>query len=671
MTEVTVCFGGNPVEFAGLPDDEFLQSIRWTRNAPASLSKAAKSGDVEEFCQALADHRCAAHVNAGLKRAAAFAAERPSLWSLSAFADSPRTAALVEIHQAFGSAEDRKKKKKRKTEAISLNGTGSANGTGKPAKSKKKSQLSHVWNNAETALAEWLAAGVPPLPFELLLLNEMLLGNGRHLSIPLRWRLWRTALVGSLELTEQLPEPEGSQSTDEQRLLIAGELPFQVGLLFAGVKGAAALQRLGAKLLTTELLDSTDTDGTPQAQRIQRLPLWLASLVRAKQWADGFGETLFTKEGAERYRELIRVVAPLCRADGRIALGNGVFNGDESTPITRLLVSASLSAGFAKKSNPMRYLSAVEKHAATGGGTKRPSLRSTEKADSKKSAKKKDRDKPPVAQSDWAQLACLRSDWSLAADTLVVAHDGGLPRIELSAGGVPLISGVWDIALSLNDEPVDTSGDWSCSCWFSDKDADYIELQNTLDNGTVIDRQVLLSRNDHFALLADCISTGTDARMEYAQRLPTLENVAIEADVPTRECRLKQNGVVARAFPLALDADRVRSTPGSFGNEGGRLELSQSAIGGLYAPLLLDWSPKRTRAYAEWRRLTVAEDGKKLTSADASGHRIRLGNQHLFIFRNLTKGRFSRSVLGQHTNHESVIGRFAKDGQVAPILLVE
>lgn len=678
MTATIVCFGEKPANCDELQDGEFLKSIRWSRTAPKALTQAAKAGDTEKFCRALKESRCTVRPGGGLKRVASFAATRPAQWSLPAFEASSRAAELLQIFNALDEAGARAGKKMGASEPApaSLNGNGTLNGTGKPprGKQKKNKKRSRGIAGAEAPLGEWLSdvqSGGPLHPFELLIVNELLLAYGRDLSSPLLWRLWRTAITAAAAFQDELPEPQGSETPGERQLLLAGELPFQNGLMFAGVKGAAALRRQSAKLLTTELLDATDTDGTPHAEHIENLPLWLAPYVRAKVWSDGFGEPVFSEEADERFRDLIAIVALMCRADGRMALGNGCYAEEAPKRIPQLLAIASTAAGLSRKSGPRRYLADLEQFSSKGK-SKRPSLRKNEKAKSKKSARKNRDGEHPVAQSDWAQLACLRSDWSLAADTVVVAHHSEMPGVDLSACGVPLISGTWELELTLDGEPIETAGDWTCSCWFSDNDADYIEVQNSLDNGIIIDRQVLLSRTDHFALFADCISgASAEARLEYTQRLPVLAETTLEADVPTRECRLKRNGLLARAFPLALDSDRVRSTPGQLGNETGGLELRQSAVGGLYAPLLLDWSPKRKRAYAEWRKLTVAEDGRRLTSADASGHRIRLGNQHLFIFRNLTKGVFSRSVLGHHTNHESIIGRFQKDGRVTPILLVE
>ena len=100
--------------------------------------------------------------------------------------------------------------------------------------------------------------------------------------------------------------------------------------------------------------------------------------------------------------------------------------------------------------------------------------------------------------------------------------------------------------------------------------------------------------------------------------------------------------------------------------------MKQVAQGeGLFAPLLLDWHPNRTRAEAQWRSLTVTEDGRVITPDIAAGHRLKLGDLQLLVFRSLKSTGKSRAVLGHHTNNETVIGRVDKKGDIDPILLVE
>ena len=154
--------------------------------------------------------------------------------------------------------------------------------------------------------------------------------------------------------------------------------------------------------------------------------------------------------------------------------------------------------------------------------------------------------------------------------------------------------------------------------------------------------------------------------------LPLRRGVRAKADTATREVRAIVGDVTARCFPIALPDDRLHSTVGRFDVEPNQLRLTQaSSSEGLYAPIVLDWSPQRGHQEAEWRSLTVTEDRRKLAKWEAAGHRLRLGGLHLVVFRSLDGSTESRSVLGLHTDKESVIAQFNDKGYVLPIVSVE
>jgi hypothetical protein len=86
---------------------------------------------------------------------------------------------------------------------------------------------------------------------------------------------------------------------------------------------------------------------------------------------------------------------------------------------------------------------------------------------------------------------------------------------------------------------------------------------------------------------------------------------------------------------------------------------------------VFDWHPQRRELPADWRVLTVTEDGRRLSAEAAVGCRIRLGKRQLLVYRNLNASKAKRAVLGHHHDHETVIGRFTADGEVDPLVLVE
>ncbi|MEX0700873.1 MAG: hypothetical protein WD069_02145 [Planctomycetales bacterium] len=627
---------GNVRSLSAASEAEFLRGIRWERRADAALKRAASDGDAAAFARRLRKRRLAGSGNPaarGKKR------EWPALWSLPAFSLDVPMRELVEALRGL----DRPRRVRRHIGAKRRAG---GNGAADASTSR------------ESTVAGWIAAAPErgwDDPFELLCLFDALALAGRELPSADLWATWRRAAAGSAALLSALDAESGCAAAPDLRLLVAGELRWKAGLLFEGVHGARDLRDRGRETLGAALLEGTDTDGIPNAELIDRLALWLAPLVRSAEWGRRFDSPLWNDEQAERFRDLVGTVAPLCRADGRLALANG--SAIDAVP---LLMAATRLAGWKKKSRPHDLLTAVEK-----ASRKRKPVAETNGR--QRAAAKK----PPVAQSDWARLACLRSDWSPAADALVLAHHRPAPLLELTARGVPLLQGEWEISASFDGRAIALADEWDCSCWHSDPDADFIELQMELDGGLRIERQALLSRDDHWLLLADSVAGAGDARIDYAARIPLAADVAGRGERETRACRLAAGSAAARAFPLALPQDRAHGTAGAFEAVEGGLALRLSAIGGLFAPLLIDWSPRRRNSRVDWRTLTVTENGRVLRAAEAAGHRIRLGNQQLLVYHSLRKGSWTRAVLGHHTAQETVIGRFDSDGAVDPILLVE
>lgn len=659
MTDVQLSFRA-PVEPPGeMADADLLTALRWTNRAHKPIRKSASAGDVAKFTQALGRRRGLVRGGASGKSVTQSLRDRPALWLVSAFDESARTAALESLWRSFGNSIKRPKGKKaaESYRRATQNGRANRNGRSKPG-----------WFEREAELTDWLSGLSPeaPLrPIELLLLAEILVAAGRELSPPLRWSLWRTVLTNGLSLAANLDEPPGSAATDDQRLIIAGLLPVALGSLFAGISGAGKLRKRGADFLAESLRGATDTDGTPDAEMMERLPLFVATLAAAQEWAAVSRVRLWKPDVNERFQSFIKSALGLFRGDGRLALSNG-----SNIAAVDVLRSAASAAGFRSKSLPMRLLADV--HRATGSKSRLrgPKVPKTKGKSKRKPAVKQSAYGHPVAQSDWAQLACLRSTWSADADLLVVAHDGALPVLDLSAAGVPLIDGAWEIELRLDDRPVELLGEWESVCWHSDRDVDYLELQAKTDSGLIVDRQIALARKDNYACLVDSIHGG-DGVIEYSSRLPLADDVTTKTDTDTREVALRKSNLKARCYPLSLPCDRVDGARGEFTAEAeAGLSLRLSSAGGLVAPVVIDWSKKRRKKPADWRRLTVAESGQQVGPEAAGGYSLRVGDLHLVVYRGLRPTVEGRSLLGLHTRHETVIGNFTPKGTVDPVLLV-
>jgi hypothetical protein len=619
MDEKRVAFCQPVLALAELSEAEFLRALTWETGARKSLVSAAAGGKVNRFYCKLQQR--------GFSAAAPAAASVVGVRSLphgELPEETERTATLIELLEALQTAKPKR-----------------------------------VAGRHARELSAWLdglQTDERPSVIELQLLLEVLLQAGSDLPVDVFARLWRLALSESLELSAELDESRGSQASDSERLMFQGELPWQAGLLFSDVGGAEVLREFGRQHLSEQLEDRTDSYGTPQADLLGELALWLAPFVRAILWGKAFSNPLWNMEEAARFRQLTGTAVSLCSANGRLP-----FHSDDGNSAVALLDVATKTAGWKKQSVPRRYLQSFRGNGSASGKQRQKVFQAGKKT------------KNPVVQSDWARVACLRSSWKPKADMLVVAHHGEQPLIELTANGQRLLSGVWNIALAVDGKQLEFVNQWTCTCWHSDTDADYLEMQLSFENGIQVERQLLLSRTDRYALLADVVSGAGDGRIEYSSTLPVVQGLAIEADVPSRECRIGRKGLRVRAFPLALPDDRVLSSAGSFSavDGDGGIELKQVAVGGLYAPLILDWHKQRRRQEADWRTVTVSERGEIQKSDVASGHRLRIGAHQLLLYRSLQQPVLPRAVLGQHTSNETLIGQFDAAGDVTPILIVE
>ena len=595
-------------------DSEFLQSLVWEKSAPKPLRLAAATGEPATFLKAWKDFTGG---SAGGRKQPGWT----SLWSLPAF---PASADLPRLLNTLAP-------------------------TPRTTAGGKKTAIKSAtdWPRRLQPLLDRLARVDVDLP-TVLAAAEFWATRVATLPAAVAFPYWRSLLVAFRRV---LATPAEDTACDVQ-LVRSGELPYVAGTLFPGLSGSAALLREGRKFLLRQLNDRTDSDGTPHAELLARLPLWLAPLVRATWWSAQFEAPLWNEDQRQLLSDVITRAAPLCRLNGRLAMGNGLVI--DAHP---LLTAAAGLLGLSSDDAAASYLHAV----ARAGAGKSVKVR----------AASSDADVPST-QSDWARYALLRTDWSPQADTLAIAHHQEFPRIDAAALGHPLLHGDWTLQLQIGDSQLEPAEEWSCVCWVSDADVDYLELQMEGPGNLRVERLVLLSRRDHFLLMADSISGAPKQRIVHRARFPLAAGVTAEADTTTREIRLQSGKQKIRAFPLSLACERVQSTPHSFVIEDNQLVLEQVSPGvGLVAPVVFQWSPELSRKDAVWRTLTVSEDLKVAAPGTAAGFRLRIADSQWLFYRSLKKPKEARTVLGYHTWVETVVARFSPTGDVDPLLMVD
>lgn len=629
---MSIVFGQSvPQQLFSLSDEEFLQAVNWKSKPTGDLKKGAQAGDLNQFTKGL----CAQLKEISKqKKRGKHAAEMfwAALWSEEDVEETCRTSDLINLIKSVRDLSGKSKKGSKKV------------------KGKKIPDLS--WDEVSRLLSGWLdqvSVSEPLRPYELLLLTELIENVGFRLAPSTLVTVWRQCLFAAVSLCFNLEETDFSETTEDQVILISGELPWRLGFLFSGVSGAKNFRQLGQQNLRECFFDRTDTDGTPHMDFHARLDFWLAALTRASYIGHLWGKSIWDQEAQERFQWSVENMVALCDASGKIA-----HCPVHTVEHHQLLILAAYYADLSARGVERRYLKAL-----TSGKKRQKFLLQA--------------DEEPSNQSDWSAIASMRNYWSDSSNLLVTTWNSDLPELSLSATGKLLIEGDWGFSLTADDNAISGDGEWSCICWHSDEDADYLELQMDLESGYKLERQVLLPRNQHFAFLSDIVTGTETANLEYRSVIPISSGIIGSLREGTHELQLKTKGLSARVFPIGLPQERDFFQSGSLTlDDQNQLVLHQASLGNaLYAPLIIDWEPELKRKPADWASLTVSEGGKISARDEASGHRLRIGAHQLLVYRSLKKGENSRAVLGHNTNYESVIGRFDKNGDVSPLLFVE
>lgn len=607
-----------PVDLASQSDADLLVGWGWEPGAPVDLVTAARSGDPVRFGKVWRQDLRARRSISGTPK------ELLALWTPGAETNSAVSHALAALHAAAGKQRARR-----------------------PSIKPKASWLVRV-----QPLVKALTAPDRPDATDLvavLAALELLWTIGDRLPQRFWWPLWRRTLADAAQFLSH--DPPSDMAPDE-KLLLAGELPLLAGLVFRSQSGSRELIRKGQRVLTRELSSRTDTDGTPHGELLPRLPYWLAPLVRVTGWCHQAGQSLWDHDQRELLSDLTEKAVALCRPDGKLALTNG--RAADALPILR---HAADLLGW-PTSNPSRAcLKSLAEHAAGGkprnSGTAAISVM-------------------PSNQSDWARFALLRTDWTAGAASVAIAHHQPLPQLDVTVAGESLLQGSWDLDVRLGDAGIELADEWACVCWESQPEADYAELQMTGPGRLRIERLILLSREDGFLMLADSISGAPAGPLALRSRLRLAPGITANWESGQRSARLEGSKVKVRMLPLSLPADTVHSSPHLCQIEDQTIVLEQRANGqGLFAPLIFDFSPSRRRKEVTWRSLTVTEDGNVVSSDIAAAYRWQIAQQQWLVYRSLRKPNTPRAALGYHTGNGFVMGRFDRNGDVDPMLMVE
>ena len=285
---------------------------------------------------------------------------------------------------------------------------------------------------------------------------------------------------------------------------------------------------------------------------------------------------------------------------------------------------------------------------------------------------KKPRGRGPESslQSDWGGVALLTGGKRRTDRSLRVDFERPVPRVRLNVGGGELLDGPWELSVDVDGRTLATPEVWSSVCWYADDESAYVELQATVD-GVTMTRHLLMDAADGLALLSCSIRSREGALVSASSRLPLAGDVEALPHPKQTSVRLK-GPAGGRVVPLGLPQMRATEADGTLSVEGDNLRLTKNAAErGLVMPLLIDLSGSRRRV--GWRRLTVSEAGYQTDPGRADAFLYRLGStdasDQWVYYQGVAKNLAARTVLGHHTHHEMVFGRFA-DRELDPLVHV-
>jgi hypothetical protein len=448
---------------------------------------------------------------------------------------------------------------------------------------------------------------------------------------------WRRTLAQVASVVADAADESASSLTVWAGQLLRSELPLTLAYLFPElparrewhVSGAAATD-LGFNMLL-------DGAGMIHASHLAWQQPLLACWTRTLYLDQAFKKRRIQKETRRQFDWMVRETLRWTRPDAAV-----FFAPRQATAAATLrhqdLVHAALQLTGDETDRCIHK-------ALTGGHQKRP-------------AKRKLPDSSE--QSEWAELAVLRSGWQRGSEAMAVCFADRSLRTELVANGQLLWSGRHMPILTVDGQLQQPTGDWQQTCWERDEDVAYLELEIEYGDRWRLQRQTLLGRKDGILLIADAVLGTEPGSIEYCQPLPLSSDVRLAIADGSNEAFMTNGERLGTILPLSLPEWRAATRQGEL--SAGPAELRQQAEGhSLYATLFVNLRPKRCQRNLTWRQLTVAENLRIVPAADAVAYRVQMGKEQWVFYRSLAPVG-NRTFLGVNTVSEFWAARFGTSG---------
>ncbi|TWU31022.1 hypothetical protein [Novipirellula artificiosorum] len=283
-----------------------------------------------------------------------------------------------------------------------------------------------------------------------------------------------------------------------------------------------------------------------------------------------------------------------------------------------------------------------------------------------------------------AKLAMMLPEWDVRRGRTHLQYAQRENRLEIFAGRSLVVSGRVETSIEADGQSQSPDGDWAFVCEYTDDDVHYIEIEQPWTAGLVLQRQLMLVREDRCLLFADAVlpkkvlpkNSGpqdqASTQINYTARLPLCEAIRVEPNEGTREIFLSDRKRRAIVFPLSASEWNVGPTPAAIcESPDGHLVISAQGEGALYTPVWFDFQSRRFRRDRTWRQLTIADERRICEPREAVGYRVQMGSEQWLVYRSLGPRR-CRSVLGKHLIADFFAARFEmSDGNYDELVTVD
>ncbi len=492
-----------------------------------------------------------------------------------------------------------------------------------------------------------------PLPIDPLTAAEAVLWAAampricRVLGSAVSWRV----LTALRELHEAVAARDQPQSSEH--LMLVGELGLTLAWRLPDVPSCARMQTIALSAITDwcENLDESIADAVVGAVNAR---LVLASLVRCESLMQRTAKRKFKKTHTLAADLLATWVAAMTLHTGSSAMSRATGRDVSDDLVDDGLLDRAIRYDIETLKPAMA--------AALGEGQTGGRLAW----------------EVSLPESMWSdpdsKLAILLPEWDVRRGRTHLDYSGENVSLEIFSGRTKVIDGAWQAMIEVDGEEQQPNGQWSQTCEYSDDDVHYIEIEQPWTGGLLLQRQVMLVREDRCLLLADAIvpdpstldcgavsidrSADLNRIIRYWSRLPQAAGIVPDPEPETREIFLSDGRRRAMLMPISAGEWRVGPSAATLSSsEDHCLVLTGEGRGSLYCPLWIDFSQRRFKRKRTWRQLTVVHDLKICPKNDAVGFRVQVGSEQWMVYRTLGQPR-TRSVLGKHLIADFFASRF-------------